>query len=482
LSLSVLKMNKESDNNANTAMVADINADKTEMVENIAEAKRLRQEANECFKNEQYERAIELYSDALKYTPSDPQLLGNRSLANLRIELYGSALADATSAIEIDKGYVKGYYRRAQANMALGKFKLALMDYEAVVKVRPQDKDAKNKLAECRRIVKQLAFAKAISVETSEKSAVDSINLESITVEDDYEGPVLEDGKVTLEFLEKLKETFKNQKRLHKKFAFSILIEIRKFFLEEPTLVDITVPKDKKFTICGDIHGQFYDLLNIFEINGPPSEENPYLFNGDFVDRGSFSVETVFTLFSYKLLYPRHVFLSRGNHESELMNRMYGFEGEVRSKFSSQMAELFTEVFNALPLAHLINKRVLVMHGGLFSEDGVTLDDIRGVSRFRQPPDEGLMCELLWSDPQDGNGRTASKRGVGVQFGPNVTKEFCKHNNLDYIVRDTIGNKGAFIVINGSDLTPKFTTYDAVDHPKVTPMAYANQFFAALQI
>ncbi|OUC43676.1 tetratricopeptide repeat protein [Trichinella nativa] len=470
-------------------MVADINVDKTKMVENIAEAKRLRQEANECFKNEQYERAIELYTDALKYTPADPQLLGNRSLANLRIELYGSALADATSAIEIDRGYVKGYYRRAQANMALGKFKLALMDYEAVVKVRPQDKDAKNKLVECRRIVKQLAFAKAISVETSEKSAVDSINLESIIVEDDYDGPVLEDGKVTLQFLEKLKETFKNQKRLHKKFAFNILIEIRKFFLEEPTLVDITVPKDKKFTICGDIHGQFYDLLNIFEING--------------------------------------------NHESELMNRMYGFEGEVRSKFSAQMAELFTEVFNTLPLAHLINKRVLVMHGGLFSEDGVTLDDIRGVSRFRQPPDEGLMCELLWSDPQDGNGRASSKRGVGIQFGPNVTKEFCKHNNLDYIVRshevkpigyevahdgkcitvfsapnywyvlklfayhfavyhsvihlssvfsDTIGNKGAFIVITGSDLTPKFTTYEAVDHPKVTPMAYANQFFAALQI
>ncbi|KRX92185.1 Serine/threonine-protein phosphatase 5, partial [Trichinella pseudospiralis] len=204
------------------------------------------------------------------------------------------------------------------------------------------------------------------------------------------------------------------------------------------------------------------------------------LFNGDFVDRGSFSVETVFTLFSYKLLYPRHVFLSRGNHESELMNRMYGFEGEVRSKFSSQMAELFTEVFNALPLAHLINKRVLVMHGGLFSEDGVTLDDIRGVSRFRQPPDEGLMCELLWSDPQDGNGRTASKRGVGVQFGPNVTKEFCKHNNLDYIVRDTIGNKGAFIVINGSDLTPKFTTYDAVDHPKLTMLHFSVSVLAMI--
>lgn len=80
----------------------------------------------------------------------------------------------------------------------------------------------------------------------------------------------------------------------------------------QPSLVDIKVPDEEKFTICGDIHGQFYDLMNIFEINGLPSEKNPYLFNGDFVDRGSFSVECIFTLFGFKLLYPNHFFLSRG--------------------------------------------------------------------------------------------------------------------------------------------------------------------------
>ena len=133
-------------------------------------------------------------------------------------------------------------------------------------------------------------------------------------------------------------------------------------------LVDIDVPEGNKFTICGDIHGQYYDLMNIFELNGLPSEENPYLFNGDFVDRGSFSVECIFVLFGFKLLYPNHFFMSRGNHESENMNKMYGFEGEVKSKYSANMVDLFTEVYNWLPLCHCINKRILVMHGGLFSK------------------------------------------------------------------------------------------------------------------
>jgi serine/threonine-protein phosphatase 5 len=119
------------------------------------------------------------------------------------------------------------------------------------------------------------------------------------------------------------------------------------------------------------------------------------LFNGDFVDRGSFSVECILTLFGFKLLYPDKFFLSRGNHESQTMNQMYGFEGEVRAKYSGQMAELFTEVYNWLPLCHLLNKQVLVMHGGLFSKDNVTLDDIMAVDRNRQPPEDGKIGESL---------------------------------------------------------------------------------------
>jgi len=234
-------------------------------------------------------------------------------------------------------------------------------------------------------------------------------------------------------------------------------------------------------------------------------QNNPYLFNGDFVDRGSFSVECIFILFGFKLLYPNHFFMSRGNHESENMNKMYGFEGEVKAKYSGNMCDLFTEVYNWLPLCHCINSRVLVMHGGLFSKDDVKLDDIRATERNRQPPEDGIMCELLWSDPQPMYGRSPSKRGVGCQFGPDVTRRFLENNKLDYIIRshevkdngyevthdgkcitvfsapnycDTMGNKGAFISLEGKDMIPKYTTYEAVSHPNVKPMAYANSLLS----
>lgn len=472
--------------------------------ENAKLAEDVKIQANEYFKKQDYNKAIELYTRAIELNPTVAVYYSNRSIAYLKTECYGYALNDATKAIELDKTYIKGYYRRAAAHMCLGKFKLALRDYEAVAKARPKDADAKLKFAECNKIVKKLAFERAIAVDDTKKSIADSIDFEGMAIEDEYTGPALEDGKVTLKFMLDLMQTYKEQGKLHRKYAYKILLDVKQLFMSQPSLVDITVGDDEKFTICGDIHGQFYDLMNIFELNGLPSQTNPYLFNGDFVDRGSFSVECIFTLFGFKLLYPDHFYMSRGNHESQTMNQMYGFEGEVKTKYTAQMSEFFTEIYNWLPLAHCINKRILVMHGGLFSKDGVTLDDIRSIERNRQPPEEGLMCELLWSDPQTSYGRAPSKRGVGVQFGPEVTKEFLATNNLDYIVRshevkndgyeiahdgkcitvfsapnycDTMGNMGAFITLNGKDLKPKFVTYEAVPHPNVKPMAYANALF-----
>ncbi|XP_076233657.1 protein phosphatase D3 isoform X2 [Calliopsis andreniformis] len=454
------------------------------------------------YKMEQdYQKAIEYYTKSIELNPSVAVYYGNRSFAYLKMECFGYALSDASKAIELDKNYLKGYYRRATAYMSLGKFQQALQDYRTVNKARPNDSDAHLKYKKCNLIVKKLAFEKAISVEEVKKSIADTIDLENMTISDTYKGPTLEDGKVTLKFMQDLIEWCKNRKTLHCKYAYKILLDVEALFKAQPSLVDITIPEDSKFTICGDIHGQYYDLLNIFELNGLPSETNPYLFNGDFVDRGSFSVECIFTLFGFKLLYPNHFFMSRGNHESATMNQMYGFDGEVKAKYSPRMAELFTEVYNWLPLAHCLNNRVLVMHGGLFSRDDVTLKEIREIDRNRQPPEEGLMCELLWSDPQPQPGRAPSKRGVGVQFGPDVTRNFLALNNLDYIVRshevkndgyevghdgkcitvfsapnycDTMGNRGAFITLNGKDMEPYFTSYEAVPHPDVKPMAYAN--------
>lgn len=177
-----------------------------------------------------------------------------------------------------------------------------------------------------------------------------------------------------------------------------------------PPLVDIDIPAESRITVCGDIHGQFYDLMNIFALNGLPSATHMYLFNGDFVDRGAFSCECIFTLFAYKLLMPASMHLSRGNHESDDMNRVYGFDGEVKAKYDSDlMRQLFSETFCAIPLGNVIQSKILVLHGGLFSSDGVKLAELREIDRFRQPPGsisdpkgkDLLMTEMLWSDPME---------------------------------------------------------------------------------
>ena len=337
-------------------------------------AEDFKSQANQLFKQEKYSAAEELYTKAIDLDSTNAVYFANRSISHIKQENFGYALTDASKAIEVDSTYIKAYYRRAAAHMALGKYKLALRDYERVCKVRPNDKDAKLKFTECRKIVQQIAFNKAIAVdEKAFTSVTDNIDIESMVVEEKYDGPRLnsenpDTNKISVDFVDQLLEHYREQKILHRRYAFHILKEARIYFMSQPTLVNIAVTNTKKFTICGDIHGQFYDLLNIFKLNGKPSEENPYLFNGDFVDRGSFSVECIFTLLSYKLLYPDHFFMSRGNHESENMNKMYGFEGEVKSKYSANMVDLFTEVYNWLPLSHCINNKIIVMHGGLFSK------------------------------------------------------------------------------------------------------------------
>ncbi|GAQ87925.1 protein phosphatase 5 [Klebsormidium nitens] len=466
-------------------------------------AEELKSAANEAFKDHKFAHAVDLYTQALEIRSDNAILYANRAFAHIKLEEYGSAVEDASKAIEIDPLYPKGYYRRGSAYVALGKFKDALKDFRQVAKIRPRDPDAQKKLKECEKAVQKLRFEEAIAQEEQDHPSVaETIDVSSMEVEPAYDGPRLEGDQLTLEFVKEMLETFKKQKKLHRRYAFQILLQIREMLKSTPTLVDVTIAPGAHFTVCGDVHGQFYDLLNIFELEGLPSLENPYLFNGDFVDRGSFSVEVIFTLFAFKCLYPTGLYLSRGNHESRSMNKIYGFDGEVKAKYSDNMAELFAEVFCALPLAHLLNNKVLVVHGGLFSQDGVKLDDIRKIDRFREPPDEGLMCELLWSDPKPGTGRSPSKRGVGVAFGEDVTKAFLEDNRLDLIVRshevkeegyeiehdgklvtvfsapnycDQMGNKGAFIRFK-SDMKPKYTKYSAVPHPNVRPMAYANNF------
>jgi serine/threonine-protein phosphatase 5 len=238
-------------------------------------AVRLKDRANELFKAHKFQEATDVYSQAIELDPTNVVFYSNRSLGNLKLELYGLALDDASKAIDLDRSYLKGYYRRASANMAMGKFKAALRDFEAVKKAKPGDKDARVKYDECNKIVKRQAFEKAIRVEDA-KPLSETLDLESMAVDDSYSGPRL-DGEMTMEFMQEMMDTFREQKLIHKKYTFKILLEVKKLLKITASLVDVQIPSSGQITICGDIHGQYYDLLNIFKLNGLPSPDNPYV-------------------------------------------------------------------------------------------------------------------------------------------------------------------------------------------------------------
>ena len=199
---------------------------------------------------------------------------------------------------------------------------------------------------------------------------------------------------------------------------------------DQKMLVDLEAP----LHVCGDIHGQYYDLLRIFEHCGYPGEYN-YLFLGDYVDRGKQSLETVSLLLAYKIKYPTKVTLLRGNHESSVTNRIYGFYDECKRRYNVRLWRSFTDLFNILPVAALIDDKILCMHGGL-SPELKNLQNIENISRPTDIPDSGLLCDLLWSDPdKEVLEYDENERGVSVIFGEKIVQDFNKKNDLDLIIR-----------------------------------------------
>ncbi|KAF9609317.1 hypothetical protein IFM89_015562 [Coptis chinensis] len=192
--------------------------------------------------------------------------------------------------------------------------------------------------------------------------------------------------------------------------------------------------RKKKMEGEGDIHGQYSDLLRLFEYGGLPPQAN-YLFLGDYVDRGKQSLETICLLLAYKIKYPENFFLLRGNHECASINRIYGFYDECKRRFNVRLWKIFTDCFNCLPVAALIDEKILCMHGGL-SPDLQSLDQIRNLQRPTDVPDTGLLCDLLWSDPsKDVKGWGMNDRGVSYTFGPDKVTEFLQKHDLDLICR-----------------------------------------------
>ena len=513
---------------------------------------------NQRFMRGDYTEAKALYTQAIALDPSLITLYSNRAMCELKLEQHGLAVADATKAIELDPKFAKAYYRRASAHLSILEPKKALPDLKMVLKLDPRNAQVKAQLDATSKLVRRLEFEKAIHVEEG-PAASQTIEeylehgMGGAAISSDYTGPrlpteatssqrispLIEDkpylGRIDDAFIDKMIQHFRDGKQLPNGIAWAIVLGALRAFEQEPSLVEYTVPEGATIDVVGDTHGQFYDFLHLLTLTGRPSASHAVLFNGDFVDRGSWSVEIALTIFAFKWLYPSTTLINRGNHETSDMNKVYGFEGECRAKFGGDMTfKLFTQAFVAIPLATLISasrsplptdklpataskslaqtapivdkktghKRFFVVHGGLFSKDNVTLSDIRAVDRFakKQPGQEGLMMELLWSDPQVAHGRGPSKRGVGLGFGPDITRAWCELNGVTSVLRshevrqggfaeeheglcctvfsapnycDSTGNLGAFGRIDEQG-TLSWTTFDAQPHPNIRPMAYAG--------
>lgn len=184
----------------------------------------------------------------------------------------------------------------------------------------------------------------------------------------------------------------------------------------------------------GDVHGQYYDLLRMFEYGGFPPESN-YLFLGDYIDRGKQSIESICLLLAYKIKYPENFFLLRGNHECASINRVYGFFDECKRRHSIKLWKVFTDCFNMLPVSAVIDDKILLMHGGL-SPEMHNLEMIKNIQRPTDIPDTGILCDLLWSDPDRDTATWGDNdRGVSVTFGEAEVRKFCRNNELDLICR-----------------------------------------------
>lgn len=248
--------------------------------------------------------------------------------------------------------------------------------------------------------------------------------------------------------------------------VIQICKEAREVFMQDENLMRVKAP----VKIVGDIHGQFQDLIRMFNQCGFPQTDAKYLFLGDYVDRGKCSLETMTLLFCYKIKYPSSVVLLRGNHEAASVNRVYGFYDECKRRCNTKVWKSFTDTFNCLPIAAIVENRIFCVHGGL-SPSLHRLTDIAKIPRPSDIPEAGLFNDLLWSDPGSNEGWELNDRGVSYTFGRDVVRRFLNEHDLDLVCRahmvvedgyEFFGDRGLVTLFSAPNYCGEFNNSAAV--------------------
>lgn len=237
-------------------------------------------------------------------------------------------------------------------------------------------------------------------------------------------------SQVEIGELDTVIDTILNTEYIPETAIIDLCKKAKEILIKESNVVSIRAP----VTVVGDIHGQLYDLKELFRISGSAPNTN-FLFLGDYVDRGYYSVESVTLVVSLKVRYRERVFIIRGNHECRQITQVYGFYDECLRKYgNSNVWKTLTDLFDYLPLGALIENKIFCPHAGL-SPSIDSLDHVRKLDRIQEVPHEGPMCDLLWSDPEDRTGWGLSPRGAGFTFGYDISKAFNHNNGLQHIAR-----------------------------------------------
>ena len=251
----------------------------------------------------------------------------------------------------------------------------------------------------------------------------------------------------------------------------------RELFLSQPALLELSPP----VKIVGDVHGQYTDLIRMFEMCGFPPNSN-FLFLGDYVDRGKQSLETILLLLCYKLRFPENFFLLRGNHECANVTRVYGFYDECKRRCTVKVWKTFIDTFNTIPIAAIVAGKIFCVHGGL-SPSLQHMDDIRNIARPTDVPDWGLLNDLLWSDPADMEADwEANERGVSYCFGKKVIMEFLQKHDFDLVCRAHMVVEDGYEFFNDRILVTVFSAPNvSVDLPPSTPYQRRLTFLIVLR-